>query len=649
MIQNKPRRSLRTILILWFLIFSIVPMAIVAIYSFLQFQKAIDKELSQRLKANMREINGSITEKLDSLDINMNQIKNYFSTQKKMSSKEIEKLSKYNKNILKKNGLSRVSFFDSSGTMILLSYKDKFGLIKDYAPVGDTIKLLEKTIVTLKNTAQLSRLDKVGSQSLSFTITTKLVNRANKIVGYFERVFDLNNEFLNSIKTRLNLEMLFLNPSGELALASQNDFYLFKKDFFQSYLPQKGEALFDMKLKSVPYRFLISKNSWEKNDYFIAIGAAKSEIESVLKNLNLAFISIFVILILLLIVTLLVTTSWVLRPLYDLVDAIQSYEASQGVVNIPVRNETEVGLLTASFNEMSRKIFQARTELQKKVAELEKSNKELQDTQVRLVHSAKMVSLGQLVAGVAHELNNPIGFINSNMGHLREYANKLLELLERAEKSPQDIPKLKKEYDVDFIAQDMPKLISSCEEGARRTKDIVVGLRNFSRLEGAKLEFVDIPNSIETTLDLLKGEIKGRIEIVKNYDQVPKIKCHGSEINQVFMNLLSNAIHAIEGPGKIWISLKFIQKSKEIGWVQISIQDSGKGIPQDQLEKIYDPFFTTKAVGQGTGLGLSISYGIIQSHGGEISVKSEVGVGTEFTLLIPEVPLGESHHHESKK
>jgi two-component system NtrC family sensor kinase len=161
-----------------------------------------------------------------------------------------------------------------------------------------------------------------------------------------------------------------------------------------------------------------------------------------------------------------------------------------------------------------------------------------------------------------------------------------------------------------------------------------VGLRNFSRLEEAKLKEIDIHQAIDDTLNLLTGEIKNRIQIIKKYNQLPRVTCYASHINQVFMNLLSNAAQAIVGNGNIWIATKQTTKNGE-PFVEVSFQDSGKGMSDEVIEKIFDPFFSTKGVGQGTGLGLSISYGIVQKHGGEIRVKSQPGIGTEFTVLLP--------------
>ena len=196
------------------------------------------------------------------------------------------------------------------------------------------------------------------------------------------------------------------------------------------------------------------------------------------------------------------------------------------------------------------------------------------------------------------------------MTHLKEYSEKLIEIAEVAEKDPPRLPVIKEEYEFDYIVKDLPKLVASCQDGARRTRDIVLGLRNFSRLEEAKLQEIDVHQSLDTTLNLLQGEIKNRIEIHRQYEPTPLIHCYASQINQVFMNILSNAVQAIEGNGHIWISttaLKDYKGSKDRrGWVQVSIQDSGKGMSAETLEKIFDPFFTTKGVGQGTGLGLSI-------------------------------------------
>jgi two-component system NtrC family sensor kinase len=280
---------------------------------------------------------------------------------------------------------------------------------------------------------------------------------------------------------------------------------------------------------------------------------------------------------------------------------------------------------------MSQRVYQVQKDLKAKIDELESANSEIRETQARLVHSAKMASLGQLVAGVAHELNNPIGFIYSNMSHLNEYSEKLIKLIEIAQKDPQKLKSEMKRVDFNYIVEDLPKLIHSCEEGARRTRDIVLGLRSFSRLEEGQIKEADIHEGIEETLRLLTGEFKNRIKVHRKFGKIPHIICYPSHLNQVFMNILSNAAQAIEGEGDIYIETgKFDSKR-----IFISIRDTGRGMAQSTVEQIFDPFFTTKSIGKGTGLGLSISYGIVQKHGGELLVESELKKGTQFKIILP--------------
>ena len=288
-------------------------------------------------------------------------------------------------------------------------------------------------------------------------------------------------------------------------------------------------------------------------------------------------------------------------------------------------------MLIDSFNEMSQKVRNSQKALRGKLTELQDANEENRETQAKLVHTAKMASLGQLVAGIAHELNNPISFIYSNVSHLSDYGQRLIRLVQTAEKSPKDLEKVKEEVEFDYIVKDLPKLIQSCEEGARRTRDIVLGLRNFSRLDEAKVKEVDIHDGIDSTLDLLAGEMRPRIKVVKKYGEIPPILCYPSQLNQVFMNVISNAIHAIKDSGVITITTSLKTKNQ----VEISIRDSGVGMSKEVQERLFDPFFTTKGVSQGTGLGMSITYGIVEKHGGEIRVKSKLGQGTEFIILLP--------------
>lgn len=639
-LKKKPKRSLRTILILWFLLFSIVPITFIAIYSVSRFKKAIDNELSLRLTGNGREISASISEYRQSM------------LQKRdRQSKDPNFLyhlgvddgstlrSILTQSMRQQEDLSTITVFNREGQLLASAFKDVKGDIKSYLPNRDAVFLSAKHMQVLKGQREIELLEVGGNDFLELIMISRVDNSGGRVLGYLEQIIRIDKKFFQSIKSRLKLEMIVFSPNGKFIGGSHPDLYLYKKDFFREYFKPNATSFFDLNLRSNPLGFLVQPIKWGDSNFYIAVGASKSDVNEVLKNVNVAFFSVVGTIIALVIITAFFITNLFLKPLYDLVDGLQSFESQEQAVTIPVKSDTEIGLLTESFNEMSKKIWTARGDLRKKIAELEQTNRELKDTQAKLVHSAKMVSLGQLVAGVAHELNNPIGFIYSNITHLDDYSKKLIELVDVAEKNPQQLSEKKEELEFDYITKDMPKLIASCQDGARRTKEIVLGLRNFSRLEAAKLQEVDLHQCLDTTLNLLQGEIKNRIQIHKNYEPIPTIHCYVSQINQVLMNILSNAVQAIEGSGNIWITTIAVKDAADRkGRVKISIQDSGKGMDSETLEKIFDPFFTTKIVGQGTGLGLSISYGIIQNHGGEIQVRSEVGVGTEFTVTLPEMP-----------
>lgn len=641
-LRRKPKRSLRTILIVWFVLFSVVPLAFVTGYSMLKYEKAIDRELSQRLSGNAREIEVALSEFKDNLEQKRDiYIKNP-SLVYHLAMGEGATIRGLASQWIKTDAASSLTFFNREGRMLASVFKDEKQNVRSFVPSQDAVFLSAKYMAELKGSSEVVLAEFSDKQKVNLIQITKVIGAGGRIVGYLEQTVDLNRAFVSRMKQRLKLEMMIFKDSGEVVVASHSDFMLYKKDFFKSYFRPGAEPFFDLNLRQEPYGFLIYPLDWGITKFYVALGASKSDAKDVLKNVNVAFISVVGAVIILLIITILVTSSWVLKPLYELVDALQSFESQEQAVTIPVKNDTEIGLLTESFNEMSKKIWQARSDLRAKIVELEGANKELKDTQTKLVHSAKMVSLGQLVAGVAHELNNPIGFIYSNMTHLKDYSEKLIEIVNVAEKNPADLPAIKDEYEFDYIVSDLPKLVASCQDGARRTRDIVLGLRNFSRLEEAKLQEIDVHQSLDTTLNLLQGEIKNRITIHRQYEPIPHIYCYASQINQVFMNILSNAVQAVDEGGHIWIStipLKGYRDEKDRrGWVQVSIQDSGKGMSSETVEKIFDPFFTTKGVGQGTGLGLSISYGIIQNHGGEIQVRSEEGVGTEFIVIVPIYP-----------
>lgn len=292
------------------------------------------------------------------------------------------------------------------------------------------------------------------------------------------------------------------------------------------------------------------------------------------------------------------------------------------------------------LKQQKESILNINQELKSKNQAVESALEKLRVTQSKLVESEKMASLGQLTAGIAHEINNPINFISSNLSPLKLNIKEIMEILNEyrklndPESKPSSLKKarqLEEKYDIEYLIKELNTILDGISDGAERTKEIVLGLRNFSRLDKHKLQEVKLSEMIDSSLVLLRNQYKDRIEITKSYDSnLTYVECYPGQLSQVLMNIFSNAIQAIEGHGTISVKTELYKKE-----AVIIISDTGKGIPKDKLDNIFDPFYTTKEVGQGTGLGLSISYGIIQEHNGKIDVDSELGVGTTFKISLP--------------
>lgn len=278
-----------------------------------------------------------------------------------------------------------------------------------------------------------------------------------------------------------------------------------------------------------------------------------------------------------------------------------------------------------------------RADLERQNLELAASKAQLERLQAQIVHSEKMAGLGQLAAGVAHELNNPAGFIYGNMDLIRGYLGRLelmLSIYERVNLPAAEAAELaltKKEIGFDTLLPDLRSMIADCVEGAERIRDVVKNLRLFSRLDDGEFKRIDLHENIDSTIRLLSGYYgSGRIRLVREYGDLPHVNCYAGQLNQVWTNLLVNAAQAIKQTGEVKISSRVEGES-----AVIKISDTGDGIEPDHLRKIFDPFFTTKPVGEGTGLGLSISYGIIEKHGGTIEAESVPGAGSTFRVSIP--------------
>ncbi|MDJ0557227.1 MAG: ATP-binding protein [Microcoleaceae cyanobacterium MO_207.B10] len=317
----------------------------------------------------------------------------------------------------------------------------------------------------------------------------------------------------------------------------------------------------------------------------------------------------------------------------------------------------EVGLLAISLNqlilwvgeytnqlEIARKTLETRVE--ERTSELTETLKELQQTQTKLIQTEKMSSLGQMVGGIAHEINNPISFIYGNTEYAKEYATDLLELVKLYQQHyPQpdrEIEKYIEEIDLDFLAEDFFKILSSMKTGAERIRKIIESLRNFSRLDESEIKLVNINEGIENTL-LIFNHRMNKIQLTKNYGNLSLVECYPAHINQVFLNIITNAIDAInerlsqsqDSKQNFEPTLKIDTEQINQNQIKVSFWNNGPEIPPEIMGKLFDPFFTTKTVGQGTGLGLTSCYQIIQEHGGQIEVTSDSDYGTEFALILP--------------
>ncbi|GAB1544550.1 hypothetical protein NUACC21_72260 [Scytonema sp. NUACC21] len=346
------------------------------------------------------------------------------------------------------------------------------------------------------------------------------------------------------------------------------------------------------------------------------------------------------------------TSGAIARPLVAVTDVARKVTQEQDFdIRSHITSTDEVGTLANSLNqliqwvgdythelELARQTLEQRVE--ERTQELQLALQDLQETQGQLIQTEKMSSLGQMVAGVAHEINNPVNFIYGNLECASDYFRDLLDLLHLYQQHHPNqtmlIEEKIKQMDLEFLSEDLTKLLSSMKIGAQRIREIVLSLRNFSRLDEAEMKAVDIHEGIDNTLLILNHRLKHGIEVIRNYGNLPLLECYPAQLNQVFMNILSNAVDALlDDSDRVSKQIEIETSKFSNHYIKVGIRDNGPGIPLEIRNKLFDPFFTTKPVGKGTGLGLSICYKIIEKHKGTIEVVSDIGQGTAFILTLP--------------
>lgn len=338
----------------------------------------------------------------------------------------------------------------------------------------------------------------------------------------------------------------------------------------------------------------------------------------------------------------------VIGAIETLEDITERYEAEEALRQAHDNLENLVNKRTMQLAEVNQKLESdikhrelIENELIRRNTELTELNVQFSKAQEQLLQSEKMASIGQLAAGVAHEINNPVGYIFSNFGTLENYIRDLFEIIKYYESIEShigvativaELKSVKEKVELDFLKEDIPELMQQSKEGIERVRKIVQDLKDFSRVDSnLEWQWANLHQGIDSTLNVVNNEIKYKADVIKEYGQIPDVECLQSQINQVIMNLVVNASHAIgDARGQI-----IVRTTADDTNIYIEVRDNGSGIPKEIVSRIFDPFFTTKPVGKGTGLGLSLSYGIIKKHNGEISVSSELGKGTSFTISLP--------------
>lgn len=509
----------------------------------------------------------------------------------------------------------------------LRSQPIKFATIDHNIDINDGID--EKPVSDFVNIKDLS---------LGLIITTSLIKSDNDVLGaiVFGRL--VTPELLEEFKKGMNIDLVAWNSEFKMIASTLSEI-----NQVNWHPPKINESPKNITIKDQSYLAeTIGLGGNNQNALLITILYSTTTLEEGKKLLWIELAQLLLTGVLVVTITGFLIARAITYSLKKFIHVTQKLAAQDLTVRVPINSSDELGKVGIAFNKMAEQLAEREYLLQEQLDQLSQALSELKRTQSQLIQSEKMSSLGQLVAGVAHEINNPVSFISGNIEYVRQYSTDLLKLIESYQQVYPDhsdeIITVLEDIDLDFIIKDLPNLVNSIQSGADRIHKIVLSLRNFSRLDESELKKVDIHEGIENSLILLNHRLNPKIEVIKNYGNLPKIECYVAALNQVFMAILTNAIEAIEETNiengrnpRIMINTEMNDNDH----IRIKIRDNGHGIPDQIQERIFDPFFTTKPVGKGTGLSLAIAYQIIQKHQAEIQVNSSENNGTEFIIILP--------------